>query len=266
MGKVLDLFNKSYEGFLFIFAFSLLLSLGDLIVLANIKEVPNMVEKETKINVKIFFEPLKSHIYRGFLIFVFLFYCGLNTSGSFSSVYFIRYLDLDYSFISAFNVLIYIFMIVSIRYWRKIESRRDVKFVLKISALIIIFEFAVYIFLRKETVMLMFLAAVFSGIGNGGFNIAIFTYRYDIMPESNRTLYEAWFGAVYGISTLVAPVIGNFLIHRLPELRILSLSFNSFQINYFISFAVTMAILFIAFNGPEKLSVMKDIERSTNEI
>ncbi|HHW30295.1 MAG TPA: MFS transporter [Clostridiaceae bacterium] len=266
MGKVLDLFNKSYEGFLFVFISSLIFSLGDLIALANIKEAPNIVKKETKINSEIFLEPLKSHIYRGFLIFVFLFYCFLNISGSFSTVYFIRYLDLDYSILSAFDVSVYVFMIISIRYWRKIESKHDVKFVLKISSYILIFEFAVYAFLRKESAMLIFLGAILSGIGNGGFNIAIFTYRYDIMPEDNRTLYEAWFGAVYGISTLVAPVIGNFFIKTLPEISIFSLKFNSFQINYFISFAISLSIIFFSFSGPGKLRVMKDIRRGAYEI
>jgi Na+/melibiose symporter-like transporter len=266
MGKVLDIYNKSYKGFLIVFIVSLVFSLADLIVLANIEETPNVVKKKTKINKKVFFEPLMSPAYRSFLIFIFLFYCSLNTSASFSSVYFIRYLKLDYGFISTFNVLVYIFMIVSIRYWRKLESKYDVKFVFKVSALIIVFEFIIYGFLRQETVMLMFLSGTLSGIGNGGFSIAIFTYRYDIMPENNRTLYEAWFGAIYGISTIIGPVIGNYIIKILPEISIISLKFSSFQLNYLISFIISLGILFFSFKGPERLRIMGDIEGSTYEM
>lgn len=256
MGKVLDLYDKSYTGFIVVFATSLVLSITDLIVLSNIKETPNVIKKESKITKKVFFEPLKTGEYRGLLIFVFLFYCSITISSSFTSVYLIRYLKLDYSYISAVNVLSYIFMIVSIRYWKGMENKRGVKFVFKITSLFIVFEFLSYAFVRKDTAMLLFLCAVLSGIGNGGFNIAIFTYRYDIMPESNRTLYEAWYGAIYGISTLIGPIIGGMFVKILPEITIISLKFNNFQIMYMISFLISAIIILMAFEGPGRLRIM----------
>jgi MFS family permease len=258
MGVVLDSFNKSYTGFVVVFSTSLVFSFLDLIILSNIEEVPHVVEEKTKITKALFFKPLTADEYKGFLAFVFLFYCSTTISSSFTSVYLIRYLQLDYSYISAVNVLSYIFMIVSIRYWRKIEGKHNVKFVFKISALFVISEFLIYGFVREETVVLLFLCSVLAGIGNGGFNIAILTYRYDIMPESDKTLYEAWFGAIYGISTLAGPFIGGWLIKVLPEISIFALKFNHFQIMYLVTFATSILIIFLAFEGPGKLRIMGD--------
>jgi MFS family permease len=266
MGIVLDSFNKSYTGFVVIFSTGLILSLIDLITLANIKEVPYIIEEKTALTKTLFFEPLKADEYKGFLTFVFLFYCSITISSSFTSVYLIRYLQLDYSYISAVNVLSYIFMIVSVRFWKNIEGKYGVKLVFKVTSLFVISQFIIYGFIRKETAYLLFLASVFSGIGNGGFNIAIFTYRYDIMPESNRTLYEAWFGAIYGISTLIGPFIGGWLIKALPEISAFSFDFNRFQIIYLITFAISIVIVLLAFGGPEKLRIMGDAKKSNHEI
>lgn len=252
MGFVLDWFNKSYAGFLLVYITSLVLSIADIFVLINIKEPQNKITKGTGSNPDIFFEPMKNASYRTFIIFIFFYYLCLSMSSSFSSVYLIRYLDFDYGFISTINVLMYIFMILSTKFWGRVEAKKGMEFVLGITAVFMVSEYLIYGFLTESTYFLLFFSPIIAGIGQGGFNTAIFTYRYDIMPEQNRTIYEGWFAATQGLSFLFAPILGNAIMQRLPAISNRVIQYSSFQLMYFISFALAITVVLVTFFKPTK--------------
>ena len=256
MGFVLDAYNKSYAGFFAVFVTSLVLSAIDAVVLINIEEPENPVNSEKGVKSGQIFEPWKNKEYRRYLVFVILFYMGLLISVSYTPLYLIKYMDFDYKFISSITVLCYIFMIVSTKFWSKIEWKRGIKYVLKLGALFIVAEVLVYAFLTRETYFLLFIAAIVSGIGNGGFNIALLNHRYDLMPEGNKTIYESWFGAVYGLGTIFAPILGGYLLERLPILNDGVLRHSNFQFLYLITF-VFVLIIIVSFFG------MKHTEKDT---
>jgi len=252
-GFVLDWFHKGYTGFLVIYISALVFAITDAAVLWNIKEPPNPVSKSVALDAHLFFEPFKNRKYKSFLSFIFLFYLGLTLSNSFTPIYLIRYLKLDYGFITSVNVIMYLLMILSTRVWSRIESRKGLQFVIKVSVLFVVSEVLVYSFLTNDTYFLLFLAPVLSGIGYGGFNIAVFTYRYEIMPEGNKTIYEGWFGAVYGLSVFIAPVVGNFIMKMLPEISNPIYQHSSFQLLYLISFILSGTIVLSMLYRNEKL-------------
>ena len=190
MGFVLDWSGKSYTGFLIVFLTSMVLSLLDAFVLSNIKEPLNNVTANARLNPTLFFEPLAAKSYRNFLVFIFLFYSSLTISSSFTPLYLIRYLKFDYKFISIINVIAYIFMILCTGLWSRLESRKGLLFVFKITGLIAIVEFLIYGFLKSDTYFLLYLSPLFAGVGYSGFNVAVFNHRYELMPDNNRTVYE----------------------------------------------------------------------------
>lgn len=243
MGFILDWSGKSYTGFLIVFLTSMVLSLADAVVLFNIKEPVNVIARDFRFNPKVFFEPFTRRNYRGFLVFIFLFYSSLTISSSFTPLYLIRYLKFDYKFISVINVIAYLFMILCTGLWSKLESKKGLMFVFKITGLIAIMEFLIYGFLKNDTYFLLYLAPVFAGVGYSGFNVAVFNYRYELMPESNRTVYEGWFGAVLGLSMLTGPVIGNFVMNRLPVLQNAFFQYSKFQFMYIISFILAAGVV-----------------------
>ena len=252
MGFILDWSGKSYIGFLVVFITSLVLSLADVVILFNIKEPVNKITRNFRFNPNVFFEPFTRRDYRRFLIFIFMFYCSLTISSSFSPLYLIRYLKFDYKFISAINVITYLFMILCTSLWSRFESKKGLIFVFKITGLIAIIEYLIYGFLTRDTYFLLYLAPVFSGIGYSGFNIAILNYRYELMPENNRTIYEGWFGAVMGLSMLVSPVIGNFIMNRLPVLQNGLFQYSRFQFMYIISFVLSAGVILLVLKEPSK--------------
>lgn len=252
MGFILDWSGKSYTGFLIVFITSIVLSLADVVVLFYIKEPVNVISVNFKFNPKVFFEPFTGKTYRRFLLFIFLFYSSLTISSSFTPLYLIRYLKFDYKFISVINVITYVFMILCTSLWSKFERKKGLMFVFKITGLIAILEFLIYGFLKNDTYFLLYLAPVFSGVGYSGFNVAIFNYRYELMPECNRTVYEGWYGAILGLSMLISPVIGNFVMNRLPVLQNAFFQYSKFQFMYIISFILATGVVLLVLKNPSK--------------
>lgn len=260
MGFILDWSGKSYAGFLIVFITSMVLSLADAVILFKIKEPINVIARNSRFDPRVFFEPFTKKSYRGFLIFIFLFYSSLTISSSFTPLYLIRYLKFDYKFISAINVIAYLFMILCTGLWSKLESKRGLMFVFKITGLIAITEFLIYGFLKKDTYFLLYLAPVFSGVGYSGFNIAVFNHRYELMPENNRTVYEGWFGAVLGLSMLISPVVGNFIMNRLPVIQNGFFQYSKFQLIYMISFLLAAGVVLLALKIPAE-SVKQQVHK-----
>lgn len=251
MGFMLDWSGKSYTGFVIIFLTSLILSLADAFVLHYVKDPVKTIDKNRATRFKMLFEPFTKKKYRAFLVFIFLFYSSLTISSSFTPLYLIRYLQIDYKVLSIINVIAYIFMIVCTGLWSRLENKKGLMLVFKISALIAIMEFLIYFFVQGSTTFLLYLAPVFAGVGNSGFNIAVFNYRYEVMPENNRTVYEGWFGAVLGSSVLVGPVIGNFVMNRLPAIAFANFQFSKFQLMYLISFTLAFMVVLLLLKSPK---------------
>lgn len=252
MGYVIDWFNKSYTGFMIVFSFSLIVSLMDAIVILNTKE-PEYALDGNRSGMGAFFEPVKDLRFRSYMLFVFSFYLSLSISSSFTSLYLIRYLEFDYSFISIVNVIAYIFMVVCTKFWGKVAAKKGLKFVFITTSLFKILEFLIYGFLTKDTYFILYFAPIISGIGNSGFNVSVMEYRYEIMPEQNKTIYEGWHGAVFGMSTLISPIIGSFMLKIIPDTKIGFFNFSDFQLMYIISFALAGLVILFLLQGPAAL-------------
>lgn len=247
MGFVLDYYNKGYTGFLIAFITSLVLSLADAAVLAYVDEPDYNMEDNEKVEFKLLFNPIKDKKYRNYLIFIFAFYLCLTISTSFTPLYLIKYLKFDYSFISGINVITYILMIVCTNFWSRIERRRGLAFVMRVTSVLVVTEVFIYSFLTNDTYYLLFLAPVISGIGYSGFNIAVLTFRYELIPEAKKTIYEGWFNAVYGLSVLASPVIGNLIMRNMPEMNNVVYQHSSFQFLYLLSSVSAAAVIYITF-------------------
>ena len=252
MGYVIDWFNKSYIGFVIVFSTSLIISLMDAIVIFNTKE-PEYALDSNSPGMSVFFEPVKDLRFRSYMLFVFTFYLSLSISSSFTSLYLIRYLKFDYSFITIVNIIAYIFMIVCTKFWGHIAAKRGLKFVFITTSVIKIIEFLIYGFLTRDTYFILYFAPIISGIGNGGFNVSVMEYRYEIMPEHNKTIYEGWHGAVFGLSLLISPIVGSLLLKIIPDIKIGLISFSDFQLLYIISFALAGMVILLLLLGPAAL-------------
>lgn len=257
MGLLLDLFNKSLTGFVIVFTVSLILSLADSIVLMNVHEPKNKIRKVTKkIEVASFLEPLTTKEYRQFLIFIFAFYFSLSLSSSFTSLYQIKYLKLNYSLISVIYTVSYITMIIGTRLWDRIETNKGQYFVLSASALLLASEFFLYGFMTQKTLLLFLITPFLAGIGASGFNVATVNYRYSLMPEDGqRTIYEGWFGAAMGLGSLLGPTVGSMIRNLIPSFTNSVFQYSGYQIMYLASFVLASLAVYLKFFRSRGLGV-----------
>jgi MFS family permease len=255
MGVVLDWFDKSYTGFLIVFVTSIFLSITDVVILMKIKEPGSKINKKEPFTLNMFFQPIRNEKFRLLLIFIFLFYFSMGISSSFTSLYQIRYLKLDYSLISIANVICYIVLIAFTSFWGRVEAKKGLKFVFSLTSLFIISELLIYSFLTDRTIYLIFLGPILSGIGYSGFNVTVMTYRFDITPKLNRTIYEGWFGAILGLSMLFGPICGSFIMNKMPSINNSIFQYSSFQLLYMASFVLSgLVVIFMLYRNKEFLS------------
>lgn len=233
-GFILDIFDKGYTGFLILFLFSYVLSILDVIVLKGIREKPFSVDVKSK-SLESFLTPLKVKAYRDYLVFIFLFYFSFFISSAFMPVYMIKYLEFDYKFILSMNVLSLLAMIFSNLIWMRIENKKGGNYVLIVSSLMQATGVFMTAFLTNSTFYILYFSSVITGMGAGGFNTTSFTYRYELMPEVGRTIYESWFYLVFGVATLMAPFAANLIIRFLPEFTTVVFQYSKLQLLFMIS-------------------------------
>src|SRR5215218_143797 len=53
------------------------------------------------------------------------------------------------------------------------------------------------------------------GIGGGGLIVTTMAVRGDIVPPRDRGKYQGFFGAVFGVSTVLGPLLGGFFVDNL---------------------------------------------------
>jgi MFS family permease len=250
MGFVLDWSGKSYWGFLVVFLTSLLLSLGDVALLARIPEPASLAANRKTMRLGDLAEPLRDRPFLRYLAFIFLFQFCMTLSTSFTPLYLIRYLQFDYKVISIASVITNLFMIAATRPWGRIDGRMHPHKILQICGFLTASELLLYAFLNSQTAFLIYLAPILAGIGGSGFNAFVFTYRYELMPEQNRTVYESVYCGALGLAVLLGPVAGGLVMGRLPLYIQGQSAFSKFQLMYAVAFVLVCAVLLLLLKVP----------------
>jgi len=256
-GIILDHYNKGITGFRIVFTIAYVLSVLDLLVLRKVDSVENTSRQLPASLSKNYFQPIIQKDYRDFLIFILLFYMVYTMSVSFTPVYLIKYLDLDYKFVSAAGFISNFAFIFSNRFWVKIEKKKSITFVMGLSAAFFAFELLLLALLRKETSFIYVLSCIATGIGLGGFTVTTMTYRYSIIPLESRIVYEGWFYFFYGIGMLLAPFAGEFFINNIKFVQNVSMGVNHFQLLFLFAFITMCLLIFISFVKPKIFKEVK---------
>lgn len=243
-GIVLDIFHKGYMGFLILFSTSFVLSLLDVLILSKVNEVEYDLRPPDQGGMKQMLQPLRHKSYRGFLLFVFSFFLLQMMASSYTSLYLIKHLNFDYKFISLTGVVAIAAMVLCNQLWAKMERQKGYAFVLGLTAILVAAELLVLSFLSRESSYLLYLSTLLSGIGMSGFGVSLFTYRYSIMPESNRTLFEGWFYLAYGLGVLAAPALGSAFLTLMPEVKDLLFFTDKLQLLFLFSFLMLSVMIF----------------------
>src|SRR5579884_1947203 len=97
--------------------------------------------------------------------------------------------------------------------------------------------------LAQDMTQLIVFRAV-QGLGGGGLMVTTIAVIGDIIPPRERGRYQGFFGAVFGVSTVVGPLLGGFFVDNLSWRWI-------FYVNLPIG-AVALAVIAAAFHTREE--------------
>lgn len=212
-GVWMDETAGQYRGFVILFAAAAVMGLCEVGLLARIPDsaapascVPTVPLRDI---VRL---PLQNRPYRGFVLYIFLFYLLLNISDSFTMVFMLKYLALPYRTVTMLYMIISLPQIFLLGIWGTICDKWGHSFALRASIWLFVGETLCLFLASPQTwficIPLAFLAA---SVGNAGFVTAVFNRRYELMPQNNRLVFDNFYTAAIGLGFMIGPMIGGML-------------------------------------------------------
>lgn len=210
-GWWMDRMEGQYLGFALLFAFAALMGLVEIILLLRTPDGPAYHSSVRRCTLReLVTLPLKNKAFRGFVLYIFLFYLLLYISDSYTMVYMMKYLALPYGTINLLYMIISIPQVFLLGFWGRLSDRRGHQFVLKTSIWLFLGEtFFVFFASQKSWFIFIPLAFLVSSAANSGFVISVFNRRYELMPEGNRIVYDNFYTAAVGLAFVIGPMLGG---------------------------------------------------------
>ncbi len=114
------------------------------------------------------------------------------------------------------------------------------KIVLQVAIVLFIIGSALCGISQNMTELIVFRAL--QGIGGGGLMVVTMAVIADVVPPRQRGKYQGMFGAVFGVATVVGPLLGGFFVDNLSWHWI-------FYVNIPLA-AIALTIIAVAFHAP----------------
>jgi hypothetical protein len=238
MGKVLDVFklqNKTYEGYLVMYAVALAAMLLNLFSYIKIKEPPITVPRKN-IDFKMLFSlPLKEKKFRKIIVLFFLWGLSLNFASPFFSVYMVSKLELSYTFIMISGFLNSLSYVIAVRFWGKVADRYSFTFSAMLSVALLGTAHAGWFFASPGSALLypiVVLLHILSGIAWGGAGISLFNVPYEYTPEEGRTVYLGFNAALSGLIGFISSNISSWMVGEMENFKavVFGMTITQFQI------------------------------------
>lgn len=209
-GLLVDCLGAGYEGYLLLFGVALMFGLGEIYVLAGIHGPADV--RTAPLRTEGFFSslplPWKHAQYRRFLIFSLAFFTCYYMVVPYQSLYLLKYVNLPTSIVSAVQTAQGIFIVLCSRWWGKKETQKGSAWVLKMTALLLPLDFGLYALVQPGRIWPLALAVCSTGFAGGGFWVGILSYRYELMPQQYKSVFEAWNGISFAAASLLGTLLG----------------------------------------------------------
>lgn len=207
--KLVDAFKQrgaELEGLLLIRLAALILCLLDFFFLWRIKEY-SYARKYAGVNIKnILIYPLREKKYLK-TTFVACLYCfSINIPGSFYTIYLLKDLKLDYSFINLVGMAYIPAVILFTPVWRKIIERTSWFKAMFIALALLSFTYAGQAFVTGDTVYLYPVTAIYGMFFGPGTSLIFLNLPYVNIPEGSQTNFFGFFSTM----TTMAGMLGLF--------------------------------------------------------
>ncbi len=211
--------GRELMGLTLLRVFALVLAVFDIIRLIAIKELPVQTPVK-KINLRaLLVLPWKQPAYLRSVLVVVLWSVVVNLPGSYYTVYLLRELSVDYSFImliSTFNILV---LLAFTFVWRKIFLAYHWLKPLSVGILLFAPHYVLLSFVTRDLIFLYPIAVIWSFLCTCGINLAFSSVAFINIPKENQTLYIGFYSTANFLAALTAAFIGRTFVTSLSGLR-----------------------------------------------
>jgi MFS family permease len=237
--------EKKYIAFTVMFTCGFICGCIEAYIVSKLQEPETKKMDKKDINLKnIILIPIKNKEFIKLNLIAGAFYLTYFISGSFLSVFMLKYMGMSYSVFTLGITISYVIQFLTYGIGGKIVHRFGSKLPTALGVLLHSSFSLFYVFVTAKTAPFWYcLSYIILAIFVPTFNIAIYKYRFDVASEKGQTYYDGFYTAVVGVVILIAPMIGGFLkdiIEATPFLYGL-FEYAQFKLLFFISF-LTMAL------------------------
>lgn len=159
-------------------------------------------------------QPFKDENFKNLVIFLSSWNFAINLAAPFFTVYMLKRLQLDMSFVIAFLILSQGANLAFLRIWGKFSDRFSNKSVLRVCAPLFIGSILLWTFTTLPekhmlTMPLLIVIHIFMGISTAGVAIASGNIGLKLAPRRQATAYLATSSVVNSLAAGIAPILGG---------------------------------------------------------
>ncbi|UZK70280.1 MFS transporter [Sphingomonas sp. S1-29] len=218
---------------------------------------PAMPERSDRVSlVALLMPPLRDSNFKRLLIFVASWQFAVNLATPFFTVFIVRQLGFDASFVMALSVVSQVANILVLRYWGELSDRFANKSVLAICAPVYIFSIVAMIgasqIADRDLVKLwLILLHLAMGASVAGVTLAVSNIALKLSPRGSATAYIAVSATVTAIAAGTAPILGGLLADFFAQRRLeLLVRWSSPQSSFSVPILLTSWDFYFLLAGP----------------
>lgn len=262
----IDTSSDQYLAILIVFTLGWIVMWAETYSFYKINEPP-LKPVKNKIKLKdVFIVPIKDKEFMRFMVLVATFYFIWYIAMSYGTLYQLNYLGLSYTFISVASVLNVILQFVWYPIVGKVVDKYNTNLLLIICFMFYFVDSLIWSFTNiSSRYIMIILVNLIASITGPFFSLTLFKKKYDIIPESDRSLYDGFYTAIIAGIIAVAPLIGNALK---DYIQVNIQPFGLFEVPQFqLIFLVTNVLLFILilFNLKKTIKLFKEAKNQKTD-
>lgn len=229
--------KNEFIGYILIFAIACMISITDFIILKDAKNTNAIEREDVRPFIKCVREIRNNKDFLRFESYIFLLNFSVNVANPYFNAYMIDRLHLKYVLIMFLTILLAVTEIAVAGLWGKIGTEVTWGRILKWVTTVLGVQFIVWAFVTAQSVGLIIIIYITSGLIATGLSAAQFMLPYRYVSKDNVLTYMSAHTAVVSLGGLIGSVAGSLIISTWGNLNffVLGFPFTSMQVNMIVS-------------------------------
>lgn len=221
------LLDKSLEYWIFILIFSIIQLITTTDVILRVKtSKPEVVEKKNISLKKTFIIPLQNKNFRKIIWLNTIYNLAFNMSTCFLSLYLIKYLHLNFTYITILTIIMCLSSIIGSWCFGKIALKFDnYNFSIWFSILCLIIFSSLFASFGSYMYYIAPIAYFIFGFGKSGFELFQNNAIYEHADKNNKTMFVSICKFFTGVSSIIITVVSIFAISKVNNMSIFRILF-----------------------------------------